>query len=462
MDTFARTLETLFHAGNRCLEAGDAGGAETAFRAALALAPTVGELHGNLALALSARGEPIEAEAAYRRAIALTPDVQIRINFSALLLAQYRFAEAEALLQDSLSQHPDAPGLWSSYGVLLASLKREDEAERCYREALSRVPGHANAAFNLAYLLLRQGRYEEGWARLEARDWYHQLDRLLGLPRWAGEPLPGKSVLIGIEAGHGDMIQFCRYAACLKRAGAAHVSVLCHPALKRLLAGQAGIDEALAPGDPVPAGVCWDVWVPPLSLPFHFATRLDDIPAELPYLKPDPAAVATWAARFGPHDGGLRVGLAWKGNPRYENDRERSLDSLAVLAPLATVAGVRFVSLQKGAGEDEAGDPLAPLPFSWPGSQGADLADVAAVIDRLDLVISVDTAIAHLAGALGKPVWVLLPDFKPDWRWLADRSDSPWYPGVMRLFRQSPGGGWGSVVEAVRDALTARVGASAC
>lgn len=455
-------VTALFQAGNHALEAGDATAAEAAFRAALAIAPALGVLHGNLALALTACGRLEEAEAAYRRAIALAPEeVQVCINFGSLLIARRHYAEAETLFRESLRQHPDADGLWVTYGVLLATMKREDEAERCYRAVLAATPAHAGAAFNLAYLLLRQGRFEEGWLRLEAREWVHRLDHALGLPRWGGEPLAGRSVLIGIEGGHGDMIQFCRYAALLKRAGAVHVSVLCHPRLKRLLAGQAGIDEALAPGDPAPMGVRWDVWVPLLSLPFRFATRVDSIPAGLPYLAPDPAAAVAWAMRSGPRDGRLRVGLAWKGNPRHENDHERSLPSLAVLAPLAQVAGVCFVSLQKGPGEREACDPDAPLPFAWPGSQGDDFADAAAVINQLDLVIAVDTAIAHLAGALGKPVWVLLSDFKPDWRWLADdRTDSPWYPGVMRLFRQQAGGGWAPVVLAVRDALSALVAAS--
>ncbi|MCE1239120.1 MAG: tetratricopeptide repeat protein [Azonexaceae bacterium] len=457
----ATALNERFAEGNRCLGVGDAPGAAAAFRAALELAPLQAELHANLAFALEASGAPDEAAAAYRQARALAPEIaQIAINFGAFLVDRRQFAEAEAVYCDSLLRHPQAPGLWSNYGALLTCLQREDEAERCYRTALELDPGHASAGFNLAYLLLRQGRWEEGWRRLEARDWYARLDAELGLPRWRGEALAGKSLLIGLEAGHGDMIQFCRYAAQLKQAGAARVSVLCHPALKTLFAvGLDGVDDALAPGDPAPDGVVWDYWAPPLSLPFHFATRVDRVPAELPYLQADAARIAQWSAALGPADGRLRVGLVWKGSRGFENDGERSLPSLAVLAPLGDVPGVRFVSLQKGQGEDELADP--PFPLLDLGTRVGDFADTAAVVSQLDLLIAVDTAVAHLAGALGKPVWLLLPDYKTDWRWLTGRDDSPWYPRTMRLFRQPAGGGWAVVVAALRTALAQRSAASA-
>lgn len=452
MDDSANTVQTLFDAANQQLAKGAPDAAERLLRQALALAPDEAALHANLALTLAARAAVGEAETAFRTALALAPaTVQIRINFGNFLHQQKRFTEAEALYRESLRRFPAAPGLWSNLGMLLTCLHRETEAEHCLRTALSLVPDHANAGFNLAYLLLRQGRYEEGWAYFERRDWYARLGQALGLPRWQGEPLAGKAILIGIEAGHGDMIQFCRYAAQLKEAGAARVSLICHPALKTLLAGQCGIDDALALDDPAPDGMHWHYWVPAMSLPYLFATRLDTVPAALPYLHADPQRMATWAPCL--DQDGLKVGLVWRGSAKFENDDQRSLPSLQLLEPLAKVPGIHFVSLQKGPGEDELRRVDLPFPLHDLGGRVADFADTAAIIAQLDLVISVDTAVAHLAGALGRPIWLLLPDYKTDWRWLAERTDSPWYPGVMRLFRQPRGGNWRPVVAAVHDAL---------
>lgn len=442
----------LFVSSNECLAAGDFNAAATLLREALRLAPEFPEAHANLALVLERLGQLDDAEASYRQALALAPRApEILINYAGLLAARRRHADAEALYLAALQADPGSLRAWTHFGVLLATGKREIEAEQCYRTALSLDPDAAEARFNLAYLLLRQGRYAEGWPCLEARDWYAPIERSLGLPRWQGESLVGKALLIGLEAGHGDMIQFCRYVPLLKAAGARRVSVLCHPPLARLLRTLPGVDEVLAVGDPAPAE-SWDYWSPPLSLPYHLQTRVATIPADLPYLAAESALIADWAACMA--DGsGTRVGLVWKGNPRFANDGERSLPSLHTLAPLAGIPGVRFYSLQKGAGEAEVGDPGRPFPIVDLGSRITDFTDTAAIIANLDLLISVDTAAAHLAGALGKPCWVLLPDYQTDWRWLAGRDDSPWYPGAVRLFRQPAGGGWSPVIAAVAAAL---------
>ncbi len=194
-----------------------------------------------------------------------------------------------------------------------------------------------------------------------------------------------------------------------------------------------------------------DYWTPPLSIPHYCHTRLDTIPATIPYLRAVPERIAQWQPLL-PAEG-IRVGLVWKGNPQFENDAERSIHAPDLLAPLGSVPDVRCISLQKGAGEEEAEHPPAGLPLIHLGSQIQDFADAAAIIASLDLVICVDTAIAHLAGALGRPCWVLLPDYKTDWRWLTGRSDSPWYPGTMRLFRQPEMGNWAAVIAEVRIAL---------
>src|SRR5262249_53507144 len=189
----------------------------------------------------------------------------IRLNYGAMLAERKRFSEAETLYRSALTLDRKSPAAWSNLGMLLACTKREREAVECYRSALAIDPDHRPARFNLAYVLLRQGLFEEGWRRLEARDWYVNLDGYLACPRWNGESLQGKRVLLGFEAGHGDMIQFCRYASLIKAAGALRGSILCHPGLRRLLARLPGVDEAIAFDEPFPADG-WDCWTPPLSL----------------------------------------------------------------------------------------------------------------------------------------------------------------------------------------------------
>ena len=445
-------VERFFHEGVRLMGSGEGQKAIEAFRQALHYKPDLVEAHVNLGLLLASDRRWAEAETHYRQAIELRPgQMETFLNYGGLLLARKRLAEAENAFRKALQLAPQSPVAWTNLGVVLASLKREAEAESCHRMAMAIAPDYRTAPFNLAYLLLRQGRYEEGWRCFESRDWYRPIEERLPFPRWQGQSLAGQAVLITIEAGHGDMIQFCRYAAQLKQAGARQVGALCHPGLTRLFGDLCGIDTVL-PADQALPTTGWDYWTPALSLPFRFGTRLDTVPAALPYLSVDTRDIARCARLTASAPGILRVGLVWKGNSRFENDADRSLPSLQTLAPLAAVPGIRFFSLQKGAGEDEARiDP--PFPIVDLAPQIADFADTAALIGNLDLVIAVDTAVAHLAGALGKDCWVMLPDYQTDWRWLADRADSPWYPGVMRLFRQKSGGDWHGVVAGIQAAL---------
>jgi hypothetical protein len=226
------------------------------------------------------------------------------------------------------------------------------------------------------------------------------------------------------------------------------VGVLCHPGLAALFGGLRGADEIIPLDRDFDRGD-WDVWTAPLSLPLHFRTTVDTVPAALPYLAPDRDRIARLAPLLAAASGECKVGLVWKGNPRFESDAARSLPGVATLAPLLGVPGVRWFSLQKGEGGLMEG-----ITDLTPAIE--DFADTAALIAGLDLVITVDTACAHLAGALGKPCWVLLPAWMPDWRWLADRTDTPWYPRVMRLFRQRRDGAWDEVVREVAAALAAR------
>lgn len=433
------------------MAAGDAPGAEECFRKTLRMAPDCAEAHANLGLLLEKRGASGDAEACYRRSIALHwRCAESHLNLGAFLAKHKRFDEAEAAYFRAIVIAPSSPAAWSNLGVLYACTKRDAEAENCYRTALKLDPDYATARFNASYVQLRQGRFAEGWHSLEARNWYAALADRIECPRWRGESLSGKSVLIGFEAGHGDMIQFCRYASVLRAKGASRIGIICHPALKSLFATLEAVDTVVAFDEPN-TGAHWDFWTPPLSVPYHCNTRIDSIPAPIPYLRAPPERIAKWKSSL--PESGIRVGLVWKGNPQFENDADRSLQDLQLLAPLGAVADVHFVSLQKGAGEQEAAQPPAGLPLVHLGSAIEDFADSAAIIAGLDLVISVDTAVAHLAGALGKPCWVLLPFYKPDWRWLSGRADSPWYPGTMRLFHQPQMGNWTAVIDEVRRAL---------
>jgi lipoprotein NlpI len=443
--------ETLFFQGTRSMEIGDISGAETCFRKAIQVAPDFAEAYANLGLLQDKQGMLEDAEICYRRSIALNPSFSENyLNLGVLLAKLKRFNEAASAYKQAISLKPHSPAGWSNLGVLHACMKHEEEAEQCYRTAIFLDESYTTARFNLSYLLLRQGRLAEGWQCLEARHWYKDLSVHFTCPRWQGEPLIGKSILISHEAGLGDVIQFCRYATLLKSQGVKSITLICHPALKNLFTELEDVDIVIDFNEPIPASDR-DFWTPLLSIPFYCKTRLDSIPAKIPYLRAPLNSIEKWAPLI--PKAKLRAGLVWKGNALFENDADRSLPSLAVLAPLWSVADIKFIGLQKGAGEDDAACNYESLPLTNLGPQLEDFADTAAVIACLDLVICVDTAVAHLAGALGKPCWVLLPDYKTDWRWLKDRTDSPWYPNSMRLFRQSSMGDWTTVVNEVVVAL---------
>src|ERR1035437_2836486 len=246
MDPKRTRIEALFFEGNRHMAAGDAATAAACFNEAIQISPDFAEAYSNLALLLEKRGATDEAEVCYRRSLALNPDYpETNLNFGVFLADLKRFEEAEAAYSRACLLNPQSPAAWSNRGVLYACMKREEEAEQCYRKAMSLDVGYAMARFNLSYLLLRQGRFEEGWYCLEARDWYAALETYLECPRWQGEALLGKSLLIGYEAGHGDMIQFCRYAAVLKAQGSSHITIICHPALKTLFKTLNGVDAVI-------------------------------------------------------------------------------------------------------------------------------------------------------------------------------------------------------------------------
>lgn len=440
--------------------------AETAYRQALAIRPDFAESHYNLGIVLHAMGRLDESEASYREALALRPhSVEILNNLGGVLQARGLPAQAAGFYRTALTLRPDLGVTHYNLGTVLKSIDCLDEAEAEYRAALALDPQNADVRFGLATLLLSFGRYEEAWplyeARCEMRRFVHYKTQVVLQPcaRWCGESLQGRSLLVWQEDGLGDMVQFGRYLTRLKALGASRLTVAGLPSLHRLLRAVEGVDEVASHADAQARSGEFDYWISPMSVPLHLGMldhARDEALSPAVYLKPDPDLAARWRARLDALPPGLRVGLVWKGNPQHHNDAHRSLSSLAWLAPLWQVPGVRFVSLQKGQGEDEALAPPEGQPLLHLGSEIGDLADSAAIVAQLDLVICVDTAIAHVAGSVGTPCWVLLPAQDIDWRWMHEREDSPWYPAV-RLFRQAEQGQWGGVAERIREALERHV-----
>src|ERR1039457_111511 len=323
--------DKLLIEGNRLWTANDIGKAEVFFRKAIIHRPDFANAHSVLGLLLYQKGMLIEAEHHYHCSIGLDPDSgKTHLNLGVLMASQKRLEEAEVEFQQALKLTPDSPDVWSNLGMLHACLKQDNEAELSYRKAITLDPAFKQAYVNLSNLLLSQGRYEEGWRLMDAQNNYTELEKNLPCPRWQGESLKGKSLLIGFEGGHGDMIQFCRYAAELKAQGAAKITLICHPPLKNLLAAMDGLDAVFAFNDTFPPSK-FDFWTMMLSLPLHCQTRLDSIPAKLPYLRAERALVERWSSLLAEQQrtpGNVRVGLIWKGNPQYRNDADRSLPSL--------------------------------------------------------------------------------------------------------------------------------------
>ncbi|WP_454807278.1 tetratricopeptide repeat protein [Paraburkholderia fungorum] len=437
--------------------------AEAAYRQAIAHRPDYAEAHYNLGLALSNLERLAEAETAYREAIRCGPAiVHAYNNLGCVLRLLDRLPEAIEAFSQALALRPDLAEAHYNVGTALAQLKQLPEAEAAYRRALALRPDYGDARFGLAVLLLGMGRFEEGWRLYECRYdqpgfVHHKTRSMLSCPQWQGDTLAGKSLLVWQEDGLGDMLQFGRYFALLKAQGAAHIAFACAPALHRLMVAVDGIDAVLDHDTALArvAASTYDCWTSLLSAPLHLRTTVDTIPRAL-RLAAEPSLVEKWRPILETMPPGRKIGLVWKGNPKHHNDANRSIPTLTTLAPLWSVPGIGFVSLQKGQGEDEARNPPAGQPLLELGSMVNDFADTAAIIEQLDLVICVDTSAAHLAASLGKPCWVMLPEKDIDWRWMHGRSDSPWYPHTLRLFRRAAGEAWPVTVERVRQACVER------
>ncbi|MGO9700545.1 MAG: tetratricopeptide repeat protein [Xanthobacteraceae bacterium] len=404
-------------------------------------------IHRGNALIRSKR--PSEALANYDRALALNPDQAGGLTSRGLALADLgRFSEALACHEHALRLEPKFVDAHINRGYALVGLRRMEEALASFAEATALSPHHAEAHFNMALARLRLGDFSGGWKEYEYR-WDRKHSRLerrnFPQPMWRGEKdLHGKTVLLHHEQGFGDTIQFMRYAPLVAALGAKVLLGVQRP-LAALALGVPGVAGVLSDGDTMPD---FDLHCPLANLPPAFATELATIPANIPYLRPYAERVAKWQDRL-PASGRLRVGISWAGNSSHVKDHHRSIP-LERFAAVLSVPGLDFVSLQKDVDEPQAAV-LRAHGVVQLGDEFEDFADTAAVVAMLDLVVAVDTAVAHLAGAMGKPVALLLA-FVPDWRWLLDRTDSPWYP-TMRLFRQSSFGDWDAPLAQLRQEL---------
>lgn len=412
--------------------------------------PDSPEALSNLGLALHGLKRFEEAVAAYDAALVADPrHGKAHYNRGNALTELGRHEEALQSLERALALQPGDPDVLYVRGNALRELRRHDDAMAAYDRALALDPGRVDVHFNQALTLLRLGRLREGFAAYEWRCEKPEFSAVkvrFPSPPWRGEePVAGKTLLLHPEQGLGDVVQFLRYVPVLAEKGARVIVAVPPPLLPLVEGALPGAAEIYGWGTKPPPG--FDLHTTYPSLPHAMGTTLETIPAHVPYLTvPEPQRAAE-AARLG----GLpkpRIGLVWAGNPEHGNDHNRSVP-LATLAPLLDTPGVSFVSLQKVLRPGDEAFLQARPGILRRGEAFSDFAETAAAIALLDLVISVDTSVAHLAGALGKPSWILLP-WSPDWRWLLDRDDTPWYP-TARLFRQPKLGDWDGVVARLRD-----------
>jgi Tfp pilus assembly protein PilF len=426
------------------------------YRNALAINSDFADAHCNLGSALTQLQRYDEALASLDRALALRPNSPDALyNRGNALKPLKRFEEALASYEHSIALQPDHADAHNNRGQVLRELGRYDEALASYDRALALRPQHVMAHCNAAALRLLTGDFERGWAHYEWR-WMKKsvipLKRNFLQPAWRGEdPIVGKTILVHSEQGLGDTIQFCRYTPLLAARGA-RVIFEVQKTLQTLMASLGGGPQIVPRGAPLPV---FDLHCPLVSLPLAFGTRLETIPSTTGYLSPPAQRMTMWQSRM-QGQRHPRIGLVWSGNPGHERDRERSI-ALREFLPLLSALGAEatFVSLQKDVRAEEAAILKAHADILDYGSALEDFSDTAALISQLDLVISVDTSVAHLAGALEKPVWILLTHF-PDWRWLLGRDDSPWYP-TARLFRQDESRTWDGVITRVGQALRSAI-----
>jgi len=441
---------TLHNRGVSLAALGRSEEALASYEQAIALNPAYVEAHNNRGNVLAALRRDREALASYDRALEGKRDFfDALVNRSIALRMLHRFEEALDSSDDALRQRPLSAEAHGSRAAALASLGRYQEARTAYEHALRLNPGLADARWNSALLHLLRGEYRGAWAQYESRWQVKSLGlvpRFPNIPAWNGRAdVRGRTLLLHAEQGYGDTIQFCRYASVLRDQGA-RVVLEVPASLVALLRSLDGPAQVITQGTALPE---FDMHCPLPSVACALGTDKESIPARYRYLSATTKDLHAWAARLGPRHG-LRVGIVWSGNPAHRNDARRSM-RLTELMPLGA-CGVELISLQKMLRAEDVPE-LPKAGFRHFAEHLTDFAQTAALIAHLDLVITVDTAVAHLAGAIGADTWIMLPNV-PDWRWLLDRDDSPWYPTV-RLWRQDPSGCWGPVIAQIVQKIRA-------
>lgn len=435
--------------GEICLLKGDYAHAAEHLEKSVAMEAGRAETHSNLGLTYWHLGRVQQALASCQTAIHLNPELAEAYSNQGLVLnALGRSEEASASCKQAMRLNPFLDGAYVNLGMAYHDLARYDEAREAYEKTTRINPGNPDAHWNLSLLLLLNGEFERGWEEYEWR-WRRTATppRPFKQALWDGSALAGRTILLHAEQGLGDTLQFVRYAQQVKARGG-RVIVECQAPLATLVSTCDGVDEVVVQGSPLPA---FDVHAPLLSLPRIFQTQINSVPNQTPYLQVPARDPAQIEAAIAAHNGQFKIGIVWAGRPTHPNDRNRSCE-LALFGALSAQPNVALFSLQKG---ERCADLAAGVVVATDlGGMINDFSDTAAAIARLDLVISVDTSVAHLAGALGKPTWVLLPSV-PDWRWMLTREDTPWYPHT-RLFRQHQAGDWPAVFERVATALENR------
>jgi Tfp pilus assembly protein PilF len=430
--------------------------AEAAYRKILGLNSGNAVAKQYLGVLAMQQGEPLKGELLIREAIAAMPGVpDFHNNLGLCLRLQDRLREAVLAYRQALALNPTYLPARNNLGLDLMAQAQVREAAAEFEQAIAAEPKFAEAHWNLGLALLTLGDLPRGWReyewRLQCQPFADDGLNLAGVAPWQGQPLAGKTLLVRREQGAGDTAQFLRFIPALRRQGA---RVLLHvrPEMATLARSADPQVELVDPS----ATILADWYVNLLSLPHWLGVTLETLPGPIPYLCADADKAARWHERLRGYPG-RRIGLVWGGNPKHKNDRNRSCP-LAVLKPLLDLPGISWFSLQKGEPARQLAD-IEPGKIIDLGPEFQDFSDTAAALESLDLLITVDTSVAHVAGALGRPAWVMIPK-APDWRWLLDREDSPWYPS-LRLFRQEGVSGWHGVRDRIAEALAAGSGGDA-
>ncbi|NWF75663.1 MAG: tetratricopeptide repeat protein [Nitrospirae bacterium] len=420
------------------------------FKKSISINPLYTEGLCNLGLVLMRKKELDEALACFKKASEIKPYMsEAWGNIGSALYQKGLIEDAIEYYKRALKLKPTLAENWLNIGTCLIDIGKPREAIQYLQKAIEIKPDYALAHFNLSFARLVLGDFKRGWYEYMWR-WGLEEFQIPQFPQplWNGSYLEGKTIYIHGEQGFGDTIQFVRYAPLIVERGG-RVIIAVQKVLLSLLKSVEGISEIVTEGDPLPQ---FDVHCPLAGLPLAFETDLNSIPSKVPYISVDRELIKKWAEKLKSARTNLKVGLAWAGSQSHKKDMFRSIN-LEQFAPLGDLHNIVFYSLQKGRGSEQAKNPPYRMKLIDLMDEVQDFSDTSAIIENLDLVISVDTSVAHLAGALGKPVWTLLP-YAPDWRWLLDREDSPWYP-TMRLFRQPKMRDWDSVIRRVVEELRA-------